>query len=139
MAATENKDILRQWIEEFWHKGDSALLKERIAPNYVGHFGRDVVQGPDGFAEFAKVYRTAFPDLHFTIEDVITHGDQVVWRYTARGTHRGELMGILPTGKSVTVTGIIISHFREGRFVEDWGNYDQFGMLQQLGAIAAKP
>ena len=83
------------------------------------------------------MYRSAFPDIQFTIEDLIAEGDKIVTRYTARGTHRGDLQGIPPTGRQVTVTGIIISRFANGKFVEGWLDFDALGMLQQLGVIPA--
>ena len=135
MAAEENEAMLRHWVEEFWNKGNVALLDERIPAEYIGHFGQETLQGRDGFRQFSTRYRTGFPDIHFTLEDVIAQDDKVVWRYTARGTHSGELVGIPPTGKSVTMTGIVISRFAGSKFVEDWGDYDLYGMMQQLGVV----
>ncbi len=74
--------------------------------------------------------------MHIVIDDQIAEGDRVVTRWTARGTHKGEWMGIAPTGKPVTVTGILISRFAGGRVVEEWENYDALGMMRQLGAVA---
>jgi steroid delta-isomerase-like uncharacterized protein len=79
--------------------------------------------------------RAAFPDTRMTIEDEIAEGDKVVIRWTIRGTHKGEYMGIAPTGKEVTVTGISVYRIERGKIVEDWSNNDMLGMLQQLGAI----
>lgn len=81
------------------------------------------------------MYRAAFPDVQSTIEDTIAEGDKVVTRWTARGTHRGALMGIPPTGKELTVTGMGILRIEGGRIMEAWGIFDQFGMLQQIGVI----
>jgi predicted ester cyclase len=78
---------------------------------------------------------TAFPDSHFMLEDLIAEGDKVVQRYTIRGTHRGNFMGVPATGKVVTFTGIVISRFAGGKFVEEWDNQDVLGLMQQLGAI----
>ena len=75
------------------------------------------------------------PDFHSTIEDVIAEGDKVVTRQTFRGTHTGDLMGIPPTGKQVTMSGIVISHFANGKCVELWANNDDLGLLQQLGVV----
>jgi predicted ester cyclase len=85
--------------------------------------------------EFLAPYFAAFPDLQFTVEDEIAEGDKVTTRYTARGTHRGELMGMAPTGKHVTVTGIFISRVEEGKLAEMWLNWDALGLMQQLGVI----
>lgn len=91
--------------------------------------------GREGFKQFVLMYRSAFPDMHITIEDQIAEGDKVVSRWTARGTHQGELMGIPPTGKQATVTGINIERFANGKFVEEWSNFDALGLLQQLGVV----
>ena len=85
--------------------------------------------------QFITAFRTAFPDVQFTIEDIIAEGDKVVGRVTWRGTHQGELMGIQPTGKKVTVEGIDIIHFAGGKAVENWFSGDTLGMMQQMGAI----
>ena len=134
----QNKAIVRHWVEEYWNKGNLALLEETLATNYVLHDPAGPVNGHESFRQFTRMYRTAFPDIHLTLEDVIAERDKVVWRYTARGTHQGELMGIPPTGKSVTLTGIVISRFARGKWVEDWHNNDTLGLLQQLGAIPAQ-
>jgi predicted ester cyclase len=81
------------------------------------------------------MYRTAFPNIHVTIEDQIAEGDKVVTRWTGHGTHQGELMGIPPTNKAVTVTGIAIDRIVAGKIVEHWENFDQLGMLVQLGVV----
>ena len=83
----------------------------------------------------ATMYRTAFPDLHFTVEDQIAEGDMVANRVTARGTHQGEFMGIAPTGKQVTVTGITIDRIAGDKLEESWASWDFLGLMQQLGAI----
>ena len=81
------------------------------------------------------MYRGALPDLLMTVEDLIAEGDKVVTRWTARGTHQGELMGIPPSGNRVEVTGISVDRIEGGKFVEGWANYDALGMMQQIGAV----
>jgi predicted ester cyclase len=83
------------------------------------------------------MYRGAFPDGHTTVEDSIAEGDKVAYRWTFRGTHRGELMGILPTERQVTITGITVDRISGGKIEEEWNNFDQLGMLQQLGVAPA--
>jgi len=83
------------------------------------------------------MYLTAFPDLHFTVEDFIAEGDKVVARLTVRGTQQGIFMGIPPTGKHATVTAIDINRMAGGKSVEHWLNMDTLGLLQQLGVIPA--
>ncbi len=81
------------------------------------------------------MYRTAFPDIHFTVEDQIAEGDKLVTRFTITGTHKGELMGIPPTGVHITMTGMIFDLNVGGKILEGWANTDALGMLQQLGVI----
>ena len=81
------------------------------------------------------MYRNAFPDLHFTIDEQIAEGDKVVTRWTAHGTNKGELLGMPATDKSTTVTGIAVDRIANGKIAESWGIFDQFGMMQQLGVI----
>ena len=78
---------------------------------------------------------TAFPDLHLTIEDLIAEGDKVVWRLNSKGTHKGPFMGIPATGKTASITGIVIFRLENSRIMEGWVNIDTLGLLQQLGVI----
>ncbi len=108
-----------------------------FANRYVSHQpdGTEEQRGPEDVKRFLRQYREAFPDLQITIEDQIAEGDKVVTRWSSRGTHQGEFRGIAPTGNEVRLTGIGIFRFSEGKVVESWDNFDQLGMLQQLGAI----
>jgi len=134
MSTEENKAIIRRNCEEALNKGDLAVADENIATNYVYHgSGGQEFKGPEGFKQFITMLRTAFPDLHFTIEDMVAEGDKVAHRLTLRGTHKGELMGIAPTGKQVTTTAITISRFVGGKEVEAWSSMDMLGMMQQMG------
>jgi steroid delta-isomerase-like uncharacterized protein len=93
-------------------------------------------RGPEDVKRFMSEFRQAFPDFHSTIEDQIAEGDKVVTRWTMRGTHQGEFRGIAPTGKQITVTGIGIFRFSdEGKVIESWDNFDQLGMMRQLGVV----
>ncbi len=101
----------------------------------VGHEPTMTIRGLDGAKQFVAGYLAAFPDLHFTIEDMITDGDSVATRWSSRGTHTGMLQGMAPTGKQVTSSGITISRQVDGKVVEEWISWDNLGMLQQLGMI----
>ena len=137
MNIEKNKSALRLVFEEVWNKGNFAVLDETHEPNWVSHFmPPGMPPGNEGFKQFVKMYRTAFPDLHFTVDDVIAEGDKVVLRWTATGTHKGKLMNFDPTFKKGTTTGITISRFNDkGKSVEAWSQFDQVGQLQQLGLI----
>ena len=132
MSTEENKALVRRWFEEVVNKGNLDVLDEICAPTYVE--AGDVV-GPEGPKQYFTEIRTASPDFHITVEDMIAEGDKVAVRWTFRGTHKGEYMGIAPTGKQVTVTGITIWCIADGKFVESWENKDDLGLMQQLGVI----
>ena len=133
MSTEENKAVLRRNGEAL-NTGDLAVADETIAPNYIYHgSGGLEFKGPEGFKQIITMLRTAFPDLHVTVEDMVAEGDKVAHRLILRGTHKGEYMGIAPTGKQVTVSATTISRFAGGKEVEAWSNLDQLGMMQQMG------
>jgi len=128
--------MLRRNCEEVLSKGNLAVVDELQATNYVYHgSGGQEFKGPEGFKQLVTMLRTAFPDLHVTVEDMVAEGDKVAHRLTLRGTHKGDFMGIAPTGKQVTFAAIVISRFAGGKEVEAWANLDQLGMMQQLGVV----
>jgi steroid delta-isomerase-like uncharacterized protein len=138
MSVEENKTLSRRSFEEIWNQGNLAAIDALYATDQVSHgLGMDVPPGAAGLKQFVTLYRTAYPDTHFTIEDQIAEGDKVATRWTATGTHQGEFMGIAPTSKRVTVTGIAINRIAGGKIVETWNNFDALGQLQQLGVIPA--
>jgi steroid delta-isomerase-like uncharacterized protein len=133
----ENRTVIRRFLKEIFEGGDLDLGDELFAPNYVLHDPSTPgeVEGPEAMKQYINMYRTAFPDTRFTVEDQIAEGDEVVTRWTGQGTHEGELMGIPPTGNQVTVTGIEFDRVSDGKMQETWVNYDALGMMQQLGVI----
>ena len=136
MGAQTNKEIVRRLAEEPW-RGNYDVIDEHVATDYVGHDPAtpSPIRGPAGFREFVKTYQDAFRDARVTVEEQLAEGDRVATRWSARGIHEGEIMGIPPTGKETTVTGITISRLKDGKVAEDWLNWDALGMLVQLGAI----
>jgi len=132
-----NKEIIRRVVNEVWAEHNLAIVDELVASDYVGHDSTQPkpIRGRDGFKQFVGMYQAAFDDALVTIDDQIAEGDQVVTRWTGRGTHTGELMGIAPTGKEVTVSGITISRLAGGKIAEEWELMDALGMLVQLGAV----
>jgi steroid delta-isomerase-like uncharacterized protein len=118
----ENKAVARRIVEEVWNKKNLDAIDELIAADYVDHtLPPGVPPGRDGAKAFIGMYVNAFPDVKITIEDMIAKGDKVVTRWSATGTHTGELMGIPATGKQITVTGLDITRFAGGKSVEFWG------------------
>ena len=135
----QNKAIARRALEVF-NSGDLDELDDIVSEDAVDHDPQNPfagTHGPEAAKQMAVTYRSAFPDLHVTIEDQIAEGDKVVTRWTAVGTHDGDLPGMPASGRSTTVTGIGVDRIEGGMIVEAWGNWDTLGMLQQLGAVPA--
>ena len=130
----ENKNISRRLIEEVYNKGNLSAIDEMLSSDYVNHSAPPgLTNDSAGLKDFATMYRTAFPDLHIEIEDMISEGEEVVTRWTATGTHQGELMGIPATNRKVTVTGLAMNRLAGGKIVEAWNEFDTSSMLAQLG------
>jgi len=138
MSTDENKQIARRAFDELWNQGKLEMIDEIYESNQVSYgLGVDLPAGQAGIRQFIAMYRVAYPDTHFTVEDQIAEGDKVATRWTAMGTHQGELMGIPATGKRVTVAGMTINRIVNDKIVESWNNFDALGQLQQLGVIPA--
>jgi steroid delta-isomerase-like uncharacterized protein len=136
MSTEENKAVVRRIWEEILNQGNLALVDEIIATNYVYHGpGGPEIKGSEGLKQFFTMYRNAFPDFHSTIEDMVAEGDKVVCRVTWRGTHKGEMMGIAPTGKQVTGTRTVIHRIVGGKEVEGWDCANMLDTMQQLGVV----
>ncbi len=132
--------VANRFFEEVWNAANLDLVDELFDVDYVGHPSpaEQPTHGPEGVKQYVANIRKAFPDLTMTVDDQICAGDKVVTRWTARGTHQGELMGLDATGVSGAVTGITIQRFRDGKVLEGWTNWDLFGLLQQLRVPAQR-
>lgn len=132
----DSKHIVKLLFEEPW-KGNWDVVDKYIAPGYVGldAANPEPIRGPEGFRQNVEKYLGGFSDGRITVDDQIADGDKVATRWTGRGTHDGEIAGIAPTGKEVTVTGLTITRLEDDLVVEDWTNWDTLGMLVQLGAV----
>ena len=137
MSTEENKTIFRRYVEEVGNEGNLEVADE-IFDHYLAHQsdGSVLERGPQDVKRFMSEFREAFSGFHTTIEDQISEGDKVVTRWRMNGTHRGEFRGIAPTEAELEVTGIGVFRFSEGKVVESWDNFDQLGMMQQLGVVA---
>jgi steroid delta-isomerase-like uncharacterized protein len=135
MGTEENKAIIRRFIGEVFNEGKLAAIPELVDSGYSMHGPGPAVSGQQGMQEFVTTYRTALPDYHCTVEDQVAEGDKVVTRWTVRGTQRGTLDGLPPTGKPVTLAGIVIDRIANGRMAETWMQADLLGMMQQLGLV----
>ncbi len=130
----KNKAIVRRWYEEMWNKGNLELIDELIASDVTGHSPIQNVDGVEASKRYVTMSRAAFPDLHFTIEEMIAEGDKVVAVRTLAGTHRGEYLGVAPTGNHVNITGINVFHIADGRIAETSTFVDTLDLMEQLGA-----
>ncbi|HEY97983.1 MAG TPA: ester cyclase [Dehalococcoidia bacterium] len=134
MSVEENKANIRRHVDEIWHKGNMKAVDELIHPNWVVRIpeGNDIT-GIDGFKQMAISQRTSFPDIHFTIDNMIGEGDYVAVQYTSTGTFKNKMGDIEPTGKKYKQPIVIIYRFEAGKQVETWISYNQLSMNQQLG------
>jgi steroid delta-isomerase-like uncharacterized protein len=137
VTAAANKLAFRRAYEEVFNQGNLAVVDELIAEDFVTREAHpaSTLPGPEAIRTAATVLRTAFPDLHFTIEDLVAEGELVAGRLTMRGTHQGPLLGIAPTGRAVQQAQMHFMRFRDGKAVEHWAVRDDAGLLRQLGVI----
>ncbi len=135
MSIEENKSIVRRFFEVGPSKGDLDAANELLAPGFVLHVPLPCSPGVRGIDEVVSACRAAFQDLQVTVEDMVTEGDMVAARFTARGVHNGAFMGLPPTGKPITMTGIEIFRLENGKIAELWGEANLLGLMQQLGIL----
>ena len=134
MSVEENKENIRRHVDEIWHKGNMEVVDELYAPNYILRNPEgDDITGIDGFKQLATNQLNAFPDLHFTIDNMIGEGDYVAVQYTASGTFTGKAGEMEPTGKIFEQTQAIIYRFEGGKQAEVWAYRNLLSMYQQLG------
>lgn len=138
MNATDDKEPVRRMIEEGFNEGSLDLADELVPEDFLMHAAgtEEPIQGPDGVKEFFGTYKTAFPDAHVEIAELAAEGETVVVRWTATGTHEGDLMGIEPTGNEVRVMGMEMHHVRDGKLREGWEIFDGLTMMAQLGVVS---
>ena len=134
----ENKAIVRRWVEAF-NAGNVDAVDELVTDSYVRHDPNSPeVHGPEEEKQLIAMYRSAFPDLRFTIEDMVAEGDKVVIRVGISATHKGELLGIPPTENRLTLSAIELYRLAEGKIDEQWVQVDTLGMMQQLGVVPTR-
>jgi len=139
MSTEQNKALSRQLIEEVFNQGNTSLVDELFAPDFVEHeeLPPGVPPGREAVKVLPTMFRSAFPDFKVTIDDMIAEGDKVVVRSTWTGTQKGEFMGIPSTGKSVSFGVVDTIRIAGGKFVEHWGLMDNMSIMQQLGVVPA--
>jgi len=137
-VSEENKTIVLRSYEEVINTGDFDRADELFSADVVEHEvvpGLEQPPGLEGFKQFFSMLRRAFPDLRMDVQDTIAEGDKVVARVEVHGTHQGEFMGMPPSDNRIEVTAVDIFRLEDGKIAEHWGNFDNLGMMQQLGAI----
>jgi len=137
MSTEENKALIRRLFDGINQK-DVAVIDELCTPDFVTHDpANPTVRSREDFKQWLTALSAAFPDLHFTIDDILAEEDKVAYRYTFRAIHSGSWRGVAPTGKPITVTATSIAHISGGKIAELWSNTDALGLVQQLGLIPA--
>jgi steroid delta-isomerase-like uncharacterized protein len=134
-SATENKEIARRFMEECWNKGDTDAMRDLIADQCRYH--DPAFPGVENVQQHITSCRSAFPDLRFTTEDMISERNEVVVHWTVRGTHKGPFLGMQPTNRQCTVSGTSISKIEGGKIIEHWADWNVMTLMEQLGVTAA--
>jgi len=137
MSTEENKGVVRRFFDLGPSSGNLDEARELLAPDFILHVPLPAAPGVQGISDVIVACRAAFEHLNVTVEDMVAEGDRVAARFTARGIHKGAFMGLQPTGKSITMTGIEIFRIENGRIAELWGEANLLGLMQQLGISPA--
>jgi steroid delta-isomerase-like uncharacterized protein len=133
--STENEALVRRFFEEFCNGRRAELADELVSADYVSHGPQaPPANGPDGIRERVGLYQESV-DGHWDVQELISAGDRVIARWVGSGTHRGELMGIDPTGRAISVEAISVFRIADGKIAEEWTVWDALGLLQQVGAV----
>jgi len=137
VADTDKQAVMRRYYDEVVNKGDFSVVDELFSADYHSHHNDPIglPPGPEGVKQFIGGTRAGFPDLELTLDDLFGADDLVASRWTLRGTHTEEWFGTPATGKWAEWSGITLSRFEDGKIAEEWFNFDQLRLLQQLGII----
>ncbi len=134
-VAEANLHMVSRIWDEIWNLGNYDACDEVFSPDYFGHLPMMDVHGPAQFKQLVSAYRIAYPDVHLTVEDIFGSGDKLAVRWTSRGTHLGEMMGMPPSGNKIEIMGISLFRIADGKVAEEWEGFDTLKMMQQIGAI----
>ena len=136
MSNQNLKETLLHYVDQLWNQHNLDVIDEMILPEFVDYtLPPGSPQGPEGARQFAQVYLTGFPDCQIEFHETIQEGNTVVLRWTARGTHTGDLAGIPATGKQMNLQGLTLWRFQDGKFIESWNLFNQLILLQQIGVF----
>jgi steroid delta-isomerase-like uncharacterized protein len=132
----QNKTLARRWFEDLFSRGNLDAANEILSAEFVDHLTHEDERGLEELKHYVGIYRNAFPDIQDIVEDIVAEGDKVVVRWMSSGTHQGEFMGVAPTGRHVTFTGMRLFRIADNKIVESWVNIDERGLQEQLGAVS---
>lgn len=139
MSAEKNVQIMRRWFHEVWNEGRTQTIYDLFSPQGVAH-GQESAEGelhgPEEFEGFVRKIRGAFSDIQLTVEDVFATDDKGVLRWSGVMKHTGDALGMDASNRTVRLRGITMVRFADGKVIESWDNWDQLGMLQQIGAFS---
>ena len=132
----QSRAILLGIFDKAFNQGDLAAIDKLVAPDGISHhLSWGMPANRMGLKQLIAMLRTAFPDLHCTIEDQLIKGDKIAAHWTMRGTHKGLFLGNSPTNKPILVQGLIYARIEDNQIIENWTMIDQMGVLQQLGLV----
>jgi steroid delta-isomerase-like uncharacterized protein len=133
MSVEQNKETIHRHVEEIFNKGKLAVADEIVSPEYVYHGPIGEYKGLEGFKQMVAMALKIFPDIHYTIDDMVAEGDKIAIRYTMTGTFQGEFMGFPPTGKRIKMSQAFFYRFKNGKEVEALPFSDNLDMYRQMG------
>ena len=139
MSVEENVQLMRRWFQEVWNEGRTETIYELFSPDGIArgqNSAEGELRGPKDFEGFVRKIRGSFSDMKVKVEDVFGAGDKVVLRWSAVMKHTGDALGLPASGRTVNSCGITIARIAEGKIVEGWDNWDQLGMLEQIGVYS---
>ena len=131
----ENKSVVQHILEDIWNAKNPTLITHHIAPDHVIYNPDGAHHGLEGYKKLYDTWTRAFPNLRFTIEDQVAEGSKVMTLFTFSGTQDGKLGEIDPTGREVSVTGVLVCRLAEGKAVEEKGVWDSLRLMQRLGVV----
>lgn len=134
-AARDNEELVHREITEAWNGGNLDVIDELFAEEFVDHVPLvpDRITGPGGHKQMIRAFRATFPDLELHVDHLLADERSVAFKFTMRGTHDGDFVGIDPTGNEIEIMGLVFALVEDGQFTESWAVFDQLGMLRQIG------
>ena len=133
MSVEQNKTTLRRLYDEAWNKGNMSAVPDLVSPDYLYHGPQRDFKGPDGYKDLVMSQRTVFPDIHYTIDEIVGEGDKLAYRVSVRGTYKGKLGDIDITGKKFAWTQGLFIHFKDGKCAGALMFVDSLALYQQAG------